>query len=75
MSESNTYKSIDISLTIYDIEGRVVKNLVAGNTLPGSYSVSWDGTNKNGVSVSSGQYLVELTGDKMTRALKIILNK
>lgn len=73
--ESNEYDSIYLTITIYDIEGRIIKNLISGNTLPGSYSVIWDGTNQNNVSVSSGNYLVEFRSGEISRAMKIVLSR
>lgn len=46
----------DASLTIYDIQGRLVRNLADGNYPAGQHSVTWNGENNSGGSVSSGVY-------------------
>ena len=49
-----------VDLSIYDILGRKVKNLVS-ETLPGGqYSVSWDGTNQSGALLPSGMYIYRM---------------
>jgi hypothetical protein len=47
----------DVRLDIYDVSGRLVRNLVAGQIVAGSYTVSWDGRDISGRLVSSGIYL------------------
>lgn len=50
----------EVTLTIYDIRGRIVKRLQTGNKPAGSYSIPWDGKNDFGKHVSSGIYLYRL---------------
>ena len=56
--------SMDISLNIYDISGRLVKVLVNDIKHRGIHSVIWDGTDHTGVSVSNGMYIYKLTSDQ-----------
>jgi hypothetical protein len=42
----------DVSIVVYDMIGREVKSLVADFTTPGNYSIVWDATNNEGLSVS-----------------------
>ncbi|MCP4292440.1 MAG: T9SS type A sorting domain-containing protein [bacterium] len=46
-----------VSLAVYDIAGRLVTNLVSENMSAGDHFVTWNGTNRNGSSASSGQYV------------------
>ena len=48
----------DVKLSIYDMQGRVVRALVSNNQDAGTYNVVWNGFNDNGEQVSSGMYLV-----------------
>ncbi|MCB9248139.1 MAG: T9SS type A sorting domain-containing protein [Ignavibacteriales bacterium] len=47
-------------LTIYNIQGEVIKELVNENLSPGSYLIRWNGDNKFGNNVSSGVYFYEV---------------
>ena len=69
------YKNGEISLTIYNINGIIVKNLISNKTqTSGSYSVDWDGTNNEGVQVTSAVYFYELTQgyEKSTRKMMLV---
>ena len=47
-------------LTIYDVAGRVVTTLVDESSAAGTFSVSWDGRDRNGDKVASGVYFANL---------------
>ncbi|MCB0746991.1 MAG: DUF3160 domain-containing protein, partial [Ignavibacteriae bacterium] len=47
-------------LTIYNIQGEVIKELFNENLSPGSYLIRWNGDNKFGNNVSSGVYFYEV---------------
>jgi len=53
-------KTSDISLTVYDIMGREVINLIDKTCQAGYLNVVWDGKDKIGQQVSSGIYLYAL---------------
>jgi len=50
-----------VSLAIYDVNGRLVRTLVAGPVEAGAHEVVWDGRDALGREVSSGVYLYRLT--------------
>ena len=50
----------EVTLVIYDMQGRVVRTLVNGRKPIGIHNVTWDGTNNAGFSVSSGLYLYRI---------------
>lgn len=66
--------SYHVTLKIYDIRGRLVNNLVDQNQTDGTYTVSWDGEDMIGNSVSSGVYFYILqVGDfKVTRKMLLL---
>ena len=50
-----------INLSLYNIQGQLVKKLVDEHTAAGFYSVLWNGENEAGNQVSSGIYIYRLT--------------
>lgn len=66
----------DVDLAIYDVAGRRVRTLVAGEPhAPGGYGLSWDGRNDQGGPVAGGVYFarVEVAGE--TASSKMVLLK
>jgi hypothetical protein len=63
----------EISLAIYDVRGRLVTMLVNGISEPGSYTVSWDGTDAGGQRVSSGVYFYRLRSGQFAHTRKMVL--
>ncbi|HRS51972.1 MAG TPA: YCF48-related protein [Candidatus Marinimicrobia bacterium] len=56
----------DVKITIYDLLGREVRNLISENKSPGVYSVIWDGKNELGYRVSTGVYIYKFqAGDEI----------
>jgi len=49
------------SLAVYDVTGRMVRELAAGAMTAGVHSVVWDGRDSSGRAVSSGVYLARLS--------------
>jgi len=64
-----------INLSIYDMTGRLVKNLVSGSVEPGIHHFRWDGTNTGGGKVSSGIYLCKINDGSTASFIKLILMK
>jgi outer membrane protein assembly factor BamB len=48
-----------VSICIYDLQGRLVNNLVDSQHNPGYYSVIWSGKNRKGQTLSSGMYFYQ----------------
>ena len=49
-----------VQLRIYDIGGRLVRNLVTESLLPGWHQLSWSGRDDHGLRAASGLYLYRL---------------
>jgi hypothetical protein len=49
-----------VRLAVYDVAGRLVRVLVAGERAAGSYEAVWDGRDQSGRSSPSGSYLARL---------------
>jgi hypothetical protein len=62
-----------VSLKIYDICGRLVKELDQGKRQAGSYTVRWDGRKGAGLSVPGGVYLYRLEAGGYSRTRSVVL--
>jgi hypothetical protein len=68
-------KASDVSLVIYDINGRVVQKLIDTKVKEGLHKVVWDGKNNAGVKVASGIYFYRLTAGDFVDAKRMLLIK
>jgi hypothetical protein len=50
-----------VSISVFDVSGRVVKKLAAGGAASGVRAVTWDGRDESGRAVSAGTYFVRMT--------------
>ena len=64
-----------VKLSIFDIQGRLVKIITNSNLPPGNYLFRWDGKNEDGVNVSSGVYIANLIAAGKVSSVKIVLLK
>ena len=64
-----------VSLKIYNLQGQLIRSLVDADKLAGSYSVIWNGTNDQGVRVSSGTYLYTLKVNGFEATKKLVFMK
>ena len=64
-----------VNITIYDILGNVVNNLVNANQSSGYKSVQWNATNNQGQPVSAGVYLYSIEAGEFRQTKKMILLK
>ena len=70
----------DVTLTIYDIQGSVVRNLDLGHQRAGMYhgrsrAAHWDGRNAQGEKVASGVYFYTLKAGDFTATRKMLIRK
>ena len=73
-------RTSNLSITIYDIRGNVVRELSLGHQTAGYYigrsrAAYWDGRNKTGERVSSGIYFYGFKTDDMSTVRKMIILK
>jgi Ca-activated chloride channel family protein len=64
-----------VTIKIYDSLGRLIKVLVKKQQNPGTYTVSWNGLDKNGNQLPSGVYLYSLQAGPYKQTRKMILLK
>lgn len=62
-----------ISISIYNMHGNKVKNLVNEINGPGAYSVDWNGKNDSGANVPAGIYFYTIRAGKSESSGKIVL--
>jgi glucose/arabinose dehydrogenase len=48
----------EVQLSVFDLSGREVKELLSGSRPAGHHEVIWDGRNRRGMELSTGYYLV-----------------
>jgi predicted GH43/DUF377 family glycosyl hydrolase len=64
----------NVTLTIFDQNGRKVRTLVREPKLPGYFQSSWDGRNEIGRGLPGGLYFAELRGDTFVLSKQIVLD-
>ena len=64
-----------VDVTIYDMLGNVVNNLINTNQSSGYKSVQWDATNNQGEPVSAGVYIYKIQASDFVDTKKMILLK
>ena len=64
-----------VSITIYDMMGKVVASLVNGKQSAGFKTVQWDATNQSGMPISAGLYIYTIQAGEFNQTKKMILLK
>jgi hypothetical protein len=65
-----------VDLRIYDLQGRLVRILAAGEILPaGRYESTWDGTDERGAQAAAGVYLYRLVTDDYSGSQRMTMVK
>ncbi|WP_346861032.1 BACON domain-containing protein [uncultured Draconibacterium sp.] len=67
----NKYKGEKVSLRIYDIQGRIIRNMDI-ELSEGLNSILWDAKDGNGRKVQSGMYLIQLQSDLRRENFKVV---
>jgi hypothetical protein len=67
--------SLHVSISIYNIKGQQVRNLVFETFSAGTHSVIWDGRDVGGNIVSSGVYFYRMVVNDLTSVRMMILMK
>ena len=64
-----------VNITIYDMMGRIVNNLVSSQQNAGYKSIQWNATNNAGQPVSAGVYLYTIQVGEFKQTKKLVLLK
>ncbi len=62
-----------VILSVYDIQGRLIRTLVEGSQKAGWHQIHWDGRNGQGTPVSSGMYFYQLKAKDFRKVKKMLL--
>ncbi len=62
---------VEVSLTLHDLQGRLVRSLKRAHEGVGHHSVVWDARDEHGQPVARGVYYVKLRAGGMTQTSKI----
>ena len=73
-------KPADVTLTIYAVNGQLIRTLALGHQPAGNYqqqsrAAYWDGKNELGEPVASGLYFYTLTAGDFTATRKLLIRK
>jgi len=68
-------KPSNVRINIYDIMGRLVKELINEQKNTGIYSIIWNGKDKSGSSLASGTYFYNIQAGSFIQTKKMILLK
>ncbi|MDR3667297.1 MAG: T9SS type A sorting domain-containing protein [Ignavibacteriaceae bacterium] len=66
---------MNVKISIYDLKGMLIRELINESKSRGSYSIEWNGKDKNNNSVSSGTYFYQLNTGELNQTKKMILLK
>jgi PKD repeat protein len=65
----------DVTIDIFDILGRKIRNLTLGRQKAGYYNYTWDAKNNQGFTIPSGVYIYKLTANRFIDTKKMIFIK
>ncbi|MCF7920243.1 MAG: DUF1565 domain-containing protein [Candidatus Cloacimonetes bacterium] len=63
------------TLDIYNVTGQKVKTLIDNELTAGDYQIIWDGTGRDGQTLSSGMYFYKLSSGNLSATSKMVLMK
>ena len=66
-------KKEHVNLAVYNVAGQKVKTLVDGDISPGSYTINWNGRDKNGRRLAAGVYFYRMEAGKYISTRKLVL--
>lgn len=67
--------SVNVKLTVYNIQGQLVRSLVNEYQPAGDYSIYWNGCSQNGERVVSGMYIYQITAGNESISQQMIMMK
>jgi predicted phosphodiesterase len=71
--EYSLAETSEVTLTIYDIRGREVTQLVKDHLEPGNHSANWDGRTATGKQAPTGIYIARLAAQGYADLIKMVL--
>ena len=68
-------KDGNVQVVIYDMAGRIVKNLILEHQSAGHKTIKWNATNNNGQLVSAGLYIYKISTGYSKQSRKMLFLK
>lgn len=68
-------KTQKLTVRLYDLAGRLVRELVGGDVAAGYHVLTWDGTDQEQRPMASGLYFCRLQGESFSKTVKIMMLK
>jgi hypothetical protein len=68
-------QDVRVSVTIYNIQGQVVRTLVNEDQKAGFYTIQWDGRSEAGTQVATGIYIYRINAGSFVTAKKMVMMK
>lgn len=65
----------NVNISIFNVLGQKVRNLVNQDFAPGTYEVDWDGESDGGSRVASGIYFYRFTAEDVVKTRKMLMLK
>jgi flagellar hook assembly protein FlgD len=65
----------NVTIDLYDIKGKNLRSLISGFFTPGSYTVVWNGMNRNGCPHTSGIYICRMRAGSIERNILLTYKK
>ena len=65
----------DVSVVIYDLQGRMIRTYSESGHAAGWVNIHWDGSNASGEKVSTGVYLCRMVAGDYSRTIKMVYMK
>ena len=66
-------RSADVSVAIYNVNGRLVRTVLSRRVEAGSHVIEWDGTDDGGVSVARGVYFCRMNAGEFSATEKVVV--
>jgi hypothetical protein len=71
----SAYDGVDVNIRVYDLLGQRIRTLVNEKRFPGRADVEWNGTNDDGLAVSSGVYIYRMAVGSKAQSRRLLLLK
>jgi flagellar hook assembly protein FlgD len=62
----------EVSLEIYDVQGKKIRTLVSGSSEPGFHTAVWDGRDDSKKAVAPGVYYARMVAPNYRESLKLM---
>ena len=66
-------RAVKVNITVYNMNGQTIKVLENRLQTAGLHKVHWDGSDKHGHSVTSGNYICHIQAGEFSRSVKLML--